>query len=1026
MAINTMTTRKGCFFLAVFLALAPAAFAQRYSDWRIFRAPDGMPDSTCVSVALGPNEKILTKHINSDSISELNGFSITNFPSPEIGRNRVYESSAGHLWTVTSQGLAEFREGAWLTYPIPEIARLVNGVAPVASPLVPIQVIKQNRVLILLPDQLMEFNLETPNEPKLIPLQSADRTGLQTFLGLTIARDGSVWISGARGLEHSVAPARNLKATDEWTEFLAPETLEFENLQQPLQDVNAEGVTCVADSLASEQRLVVHFDGKDWITQPAGNQRIRGAWLGAEGITWIVTINSVFAVDRSGTAASESEEIYSGNYFDVAVETNGTFWIASADGLLRYSPPLWKTPRAVERLNSPVPCLAEDSESRLWFVSGGTLHSLENGRDQEHFSRTFRQALQSARVLWPLKNGDLLLDSGDHLFQVHQENDTFNSLPAARNERRSTLGVFRDGAVAVETTDSALPKCRFEKYDGTSFQPFPAAPPDWAYSAFLETQNGDLWLGGDHGVICYHDKKWLTVTNELPPGSIVAFIETAGGKLWCALPDSIWELNGQNWSLIRSGFDQINNLIRAHDGTVWVASNSGVHRFTPGAWIENSLEEGLPSAAARQVYEDRNGRIWAGTSRGLALFYPNVDSSAPRTKIHAQSEEGSVPQNATITVVFRGDDKWKYTLRDRLLYSYRLDQHDWSAFLDSNLVNFSELASGPHSLEVRAMDRNGNIEAKPARLTFSVALPWYKETRLVLISFAGMVTAIFFAALAFNRHRKLLLSYAEVEKKVAERTRELEITSRELVHSQKMNALGTLAAGIAHDFNNILSIIKGSAQIIEDNVENSAKIRIRVDRIKTVVEQGAGIVKAMLGFSAGSSDEPVLCDLNVVVGDTIQLLGDRFQRDAAVIFKPEPGLRQVPVVKEFVQQVILNFVFNAAEAETAASRKQIVITLRTVRNLPTALVLAPPPADEYALVSVQDFGCGIRPENLSRIFEPFFTTKAMSARRGTGLGLSMVYELARKLEAGLSVESIVNVGSTFTLILPIRKHEAVK
>jgi signal transduction histidine kinase len=324
------------------------------------------------------------------------------------------------------------------------------------------------------------------------------------------------------------------------------------------------------------------------------------------------------------------------------------------------------------------------------------------------------------------------------------------------------------------------------------------------------------------------------------------------------------------------------------------------------------------------------------------------------------------------------------------------------------------------------MDRNGNIETTPARMTFSISLPWYEETRLLLISLVGLATALFFAALAFNRHRKLLRSYAEVERKVAERTRELEITSRELVHSQKMNALGTLAAGIAHDFNNILSIIKGSAQIIEDNVANSEKVRIRVDRIKTVVEQGSGIVKAMLGFSAGTSEEPVPCDLNSVVNDTIQLLGDRFQRDTAVVFQPEPGLAPVPVVKEFVQQILLNFVFNAAEAETTARRKQIMISVRSVPTLPPNLVLAPAPGDGYVLVSVQDFGCGIQPENLPRIFEPFFTTKAMSARRGTGLGLSMVYELARKLAAGLSVESIVGAGSTFTLILPRQKNEPVK
>jgi signal transduction histidine kinase len=188
-----------------------------------------------------------------------------------------------------------------------------------------------------------------------------------------------------------------------------------------------------------------------------------------------------------------------------------------------------------------------------------------------------------------------------------------------------------------------------------------------------------------------------------------------------------------------------------------------------------------------------------------------------------------------------------------------------------------------------------------------------------------------------------------------------------------------------------------------------------------VVEQGAGIVKAMLGFSAGSGEEPAMCDLNAVVNDTIQLLGDRFQRDAAVLFTPEPSLPQVPAVKEFVQQILLNFVFNAAEAETAAKRKQIILSLRRAQRLPENLALAPAPAPDYIMISVQDFGSGIQPENLPRIFEPFFTTKALSARRGTGLGLSMVYELARKLEAGLSVDSIVDVGSTFTLILPVRE-----
>jgi two-component system, cell cycle sensor histidine kinase and response regulator CckA len=262
----------------------------------------------------------------------------------------------------------------------------------------------------------------------------------------------------------------------------------------------------------------------------------------------------------------------------------------------------------------------------------------------------------------------------------------------------------------------------------------------------------------------------------------------------------------------------------------------------------------------------------------------------------------------------------------------------------------------------------------------------------------------------------LLRSYAEVEKKVNERTRQLEMANRELLHSQKMTALGTLAAGIAHDFNNILSIIKGSAQIIEDNLDNPEKIRTRADRIRTVVDQGAGIVKAMLGFSRESLEELALCDVNAVIEETLKLLGDRFMREVQVRFEPAAGLPPVLASKEFIQQILLNLIFNAAES--MERNRQVVLATSSLAKPPSGLVLLPATAPGYVCVSVQDFGCGISPQNLPRIFEPFFTTKGLSSRRGTGLGLSMVYELAKRLGSGLAVDSTVDHGSTFALFLP--------
>ena len=175
-----------------------------------------------------------------------------------------------------------------------------------------------------------------------------------------------------------------------------------------------------------------------------------------------------------------------------------------------------------------------------------------------------------------------------------------------------------------------------------------------------------------------------------------------------------------------------------------------------------------------------------------------------------------------------------------------------------------------------------------------------------------------------------------------------------------MTALGTLTAGIAHDFNNNLSIIKGSAQIIEDNLDAPQKILTRVDRIKTIVQQGAEIVDAMLGFSRGADAVPTSCDVNTVVADTMKLLGDRFLRTVEVQFERGENLPEILAPREFIQQILLNFIFNAAEA--MSGRKEITLATCLVDRLPPDIVLAPAPSASFVLVSVRDIGSGIAPE----------------------------------------------------------------
>jgi signal transduction histidine kinase/ligand-binding sensor domain-containing protein len=1018
-----MASQKWLFLCGTaWMALVEMGWSQMPTGWRAYRMGDGFPETVCNSVTIGLNGKILVTHPNPEWVSELDGYTVRNFPRSATDVGRVCESPAGQMWAVSAEGLKEWKDNAWILHPVPEIAAAFRSGPRPPRP-IPFLPIQQGRVLFLLSDRLMEFEVGETESSRTVVLHRSSQTQLGTFSSMSLAQDGGLWITGARGLAKAPGPVRSFQPDDRWHEFLPPESLGLQNWRDPWEDRDG-GVTMIAESASNSQNTGVCFDGTNWTALPLTQEKIRAAWRGTDKVLRIATSDSLMQFQDGRMV--ETPEISARQFFDMALEPRGVLWLATSEGLLRWAPAVWQIPTTLDKLTSRVRCLSQDTAGRLWFVSAGKLHALQN---DVHESFPLPESVRntSALKLFSLRNGTLLLASDDELFQFQPADRNGRFTPVTGSDptqRHKVIGTFKDGAVCVQSSSTdEKAQARLEKFDGTHFERFARPPADPAmreFSVLFEAQNGDFWLASERVVVVGRENKWRTFssTDQTTPEGVSCFVELSDGKLWCGGRDKIWEFDGRSWLLVRGGFDRVNTLLRARDGGIWAASNSGLHHFWQGAWIENGVDEGLPSPSIDAVFEDAQARLWAATTRGLSRYFPEADTDPPATHIqHLTDENNKLFEGGTLNLLFNGQDRWKFTPRDRLLYSYRLDQHEWSPFQDLNAVSFPDLAAGKHYFQVRGMDRNGNLEP-PTPFEFAVALPWYKEKRLLASSLLGLAAAIFFAALAFNRHRQLLRSYAEVEKKVAQRTAELEIASRELLHSQKMNALGTLAAGIAHDFNNILSIIKGSAQIIEENPDNPEKIRTRVDRIKTVVEQGSGIVKAMLGFSRDSEGQTALCDPNEVVDDTVRLLGDRFLREVDVQTAHGADLPRVAASKDFIQQILLNFIFNAAESMTG--RKQIVLSTQRIAQPPTGIALAPPPAAEYVAVSVRDIGCGIPSENMPRIFEPFFTTKALSARRGTGLGLSMVYELAKKMEAGLAVESAVNEGSVFTLVVPVK------
>ena len=1022
---------------ALLLASASTCCGQKASNWRSYKLADRLPESACISVTFSPQGLVLVRHFSAPFVSELDGYNVRTIPSPEIGRSRVYQSPAGQLWTVVPEGLEEFRDGDWVLHRVAELnGELSAGTSRVIDP-VPMWPVRQGLLVLLLSDRLLQFNCEDPQNPHVEVLRQVAQTGLGRFSGMAHSRDDGLWISGSRGLAKVPGPLRNLRADTPWVEHLLPDTLQVKSLHGLHEDDDG-GVSVVAETNTNQQRTVLYFDGQDWTAQIAGSDKLRQAWRSGDKLRWAMSTEALFVSDESRTELAETDEISARAYFDMAVQGGSAFWLATSDGLFRYAPSLWQRPAIAGRVTAPVRCFSSDPSGGIWFAADARLWSLFGDQLKSYSFPAVSGHNVQCRALFTTSSGALVIvceDSenpvGDIVFVLRPGSRDIAgpvAAPAGVSGLRA-LGLLKDGRVCFRTTHQQESPDRgtFAAYDGAELEPLPLpAPPaslgtNW--SALFQAQNGEYWLSTESGTAQFTGDQWeshISAADKGAPQSASWFLETAARRVWAASQDMVWEFDGNSWSVVRRGFDHINRMIRSRDGSIWIASNGGLFRYLQESWIENGTDEGLPSSVIRDLQEDHRGRLWAATSRGLSLYHPDADTDPPQTFAQIYpGPEASIAEGGTVALTFTGQDRWKYTPRERLLFSYRLDVRDWTPFQEASRVAFNDLPAGKHYFQVRAMDRNGNIDPRPARREFVVVGPWYREARLVFISGSGAVVALFFAGLAFNRHRRLVRGYAEVEEKVAQRTRELEIANRELVHSQKMNALGTLAAGIAHDFNNILSIVKGSTQIIEENLDNPQKIQTRLDRIKLVVEQGTGIVRAMLGFSRDSDREPALCDVNEVVQDTLKLLGDRFLREVQVQSASTPGLPQVLAAKDFIQQILLNFIFNAAES--MESGKYIELTKGVLTELPAGVVLAPVPAARYVAVSVKDSGCGISPENLPRIFEPFFTTKALSSRRGTGLGLSMAYELAKKLGAGLAVTSVVGRGSVFTLILPVRE-----
>jgi PAS domain S-box-containing protein len=234
-----------------------------------------------------------------------------------------------------------------------------------------------------------------------------------------------------------------------------------------------------------------------------------------------------------------------------------------------------------------------------------------------------------------------------------------------------------------------------------------------------------------------------------------------------------------------------------------------------------------------------------------------------------------------------------------------------------------------------------------------------------------------------------------------------------LRQAQKMEAVGQLTGGVAHDFNNLLTIIRSATDFLRRRELSEDRRRRYVDAISDTADRASKLTAQLLAFARRQPLVPQVFNVGAQVESVAELIrslvGARIQIDLGLC---DPDCFANADVAQF-ETALVNFAVNGRDAMDGEGR--LGISVATVDAIPP-IRGNPARRGNFISVAVTDAGTGIAPENLEAIFEPFFTTKEVG--KGTGLGLSQAFGFAKQSGGEIAVESVVGLGSTFTIFLP--------
>jgi signal transduction histidine kinase/ligand-binding sensor domain-containing protein len=353
-------------------------------------------------------------------------------------------------------------------------------------------------------------------------------------------------------------------------------------------------------------------------------------------------------------------------------------------------------------------------------------------------------------------------------------------------------------------------------------------------------------------------------------------------------------------------------------------------------------------------------------------------------------------------------------------------------------ANYSNIPAGDYTFKVKASNNHGFWNEQGTQINITVLPPWYLTwwaKALWLLSFSLIIFA-FIRYRTQQQTREIKQRSFELEKAVDDRTAELKQAQKTIINQEKMSSLGTLSAGIAHEINNPTNFVYGSCQNMAEDLKQFKQFLHDLagdDADEAVLEafeqqftplhghlniigEGAQRIKKIVGglssFSRSDQDEMEIITINQCLETTTDLVNTEY-KDVTTFELDFTDNAEVLCFPSKINQVVMNLLVNASQAIKAYKPSQAVDYFGCIRISSTIV-------KNDSVVKITDNGQGIPVEHLAKIFDPFFTTKDVGS--GTGLGLSLSYEIVQQHGGHLLVESTENIGTCFTLVLPLSQQ----